>query len=133
MWSHGTEGIRQTAEGDVSVYDFIQTITRSRNPRTEWARLQSHYPGICARIPLVYVQFAGSGERVTPCTNATGARMLGRLLIAQQLDRAERSLARVQKTLGKAGDESLLAQLTATLGMARALRVPGPVTAHTTP
>jgi len=132
MWSQAIDDIRQTEEY-VSIYDFIAMITRSKNPRTEWARLQSRAPGICARIPLAYVQFAGSGQRVTACTNAAGARVLGQLLLTQQLDRAERSLARVLKIMEKTEDTSLLAQLTAALGTARALRASGRVAAHTTP
>jgi hypothetical protein len=123
MWYRDLDDLRQTDEF-VSLYDFIQAITGSANPRTEWVRLQASYPGSCARIPLVDVQFAGSGERVTPCTNAAGVRALGRLLMAQKLDRAERSLARALKSLDKVEDESLLAHFTAALAMARALRTP---------
>ena len=132
MWSQAIADIRQTGEY-VSLYDLIARFTRSKNPRTEWERLKSHAPGTCARIPLVYVQFAGSGERVTPCTNAAGARVLGLFLMAQKLDRAERAMVRALKTMEKAGEASLMAQFTAALGMARALRLPGRVAAHTTP
>jgi hypothetical protein len=123
MWYRDLDHLRQTEEY-VSLYDFIQALTGSANPRTEWVRLQAYFPGICVRIPLVDMQFAGSGERVTPCTNAVGVQVLGRLLMAQKLDRAERSLARALKSLDKAEDEALLADLTAALAMARALRTP---------
>jgi hypothetical protein len=69
MWYRDIGHLRETEEY-VSLSDLIQTIIGSANSCKEWARLQSYYPGLCARIPLAYVPFAGPGERMTPCTNA---------------------------------------------------------------
>jgi hypothetical protein len=56
--------------------------------------------------------------------NAEGLRLLQRLMVRQHQARAETYLARALKHLERVSDASLLADCTAALVMARALRTP---------
>jgi hypothetical protein len=130
MWDW--DSIRQTSDGYCSVYDLLRVVDGAKNPREEWRRLTQQFPWLAGRLGIRYMQFVGEGERPTPVIDTEGLRLLQYLMMRQRQARAEAHLARALKSLGRVGDEPLLAHFTAVLAMSRALRTPVHG-AHTTP
>ena len=88
----------------VSVYDLIQVVTDSKNPRTDFANMCKDDDEL---IKSVYNwKFPGAGQRDTPVTTAEGA-----LMIVNQLPgkRARKFRTTAMQTLVRflAGDQSL--------------------------
>lgn len=59
--------VRFTPDGRVSVYDAIAFVTGSKNPYSDWKRLQESYPEVLAKCEDF--KFPGKGQRLTPVAN----------------------------------------------------------------
>lgn len=100
--------VRFTPDGRVSVYDAIGFVTGSKNPYSDWKRLQESYPEVLAKCEDF--KFVGKGQRFTPVANLQVFTeilvLLPGKLAASVREKAVRTLIRAMK-----GDLTLVEEI----------------------